>query len=407
MIRVLHMLPDLELGGGQLLLLRNLSAMDRAEFSHVVCTVWPRGNMHEQYRAAGIEVETLGLRSPAGMPAALLRLRRLIRDRRIDLIHTNNTGSDRMFGQAAALLCRKPLVNTLHSALFLGGRQRGAKEVVRRTRLAVDRAIARRTIRHVVAVGESVRLAWYDYVSTLGVSDDRISIVRPGIDMARFPERTDGERTELRASLGLTDASPLLITVARLATGKGHLMLMPLLREVLAAHPGARLLLVGDGPLRDELAALAEREGVAHAVVFAGRRDDVPALLDAADLLVFPSLSEGFPLSILEAMAASLPIAAFDLPSFAELGEARAAASFSPVGDGAALTRAVLDLLANPERMAGMAATGRRIVQERFTQEQTSRALERIYRSVLSIPEPHPTAVPASAAVPADPQHVP
>jgi len=398
MIRVLHMLPDLDLGGGQLLLLRNLSAMDRAEFSHVVCTVWPRGSMHEQFRAAGIDVETLALRSPAGMPAALLRLRRIIRDRDIDLIHTNNTGSDRLFGQAAALLCRKPLVNTLHSTLFLGGNLRGRKEVIRRMRLAVDRAIARRTIRHVIAVGESVRQAWHGYVSTLGVGDDRISVVPPGIDMGRFPERTEAERAALLAPLGLADASPLLITVARLVTGKGHIMLMPLLREVLAAHPRARLLLVGDGPLRGELAALAEREGVAHAVVFAGRRDDVPALLDAADLLVFPSLSEGFPLSILEAMAAGLPIAAFDLPSFAELGDARAAASFAPVGDGPALTRAVLDLLADPQRMAEMAATGRRIVEERFTQEQSSRALERIYRSVLA------GAQPRRPVITADPQ---
>lgn len=387
MIRVLHMLPDLELGGGQLLLLRNVSAMDRSEFSHVVCGVRAAGTMHEQFRAAGLELHTLGLRSPAGMPAALHRLVRIVRDRGIDLIHTNNTGTDRLFGQAAALVCGRPVVNSLHSPLQYGRRQRGLGKVAQRVRLRVDRAVARRTIRHVVAVGQSVREEWHGYFRALGVADEHHTIVHPGLEPAGYEPRSAEERAALRRSLGLEDASPLLITVARMTNGKGQGVLFPLLRRVREGRPAARLLLVGDGPLRADHEASARREGVADAVVFAGARHDVPALLDAADLVVFPSLSEGLPLAVLEAMAAARPVVAFDLPSFKELHDDPACAVFvRPIGDGEALTRAVLDVLARPDGMAAMAAIGRRTIETRFTQQATSRALERIYREVLARP---------------------
>lgn len=387
MIRVLHMLPDLELGGGQLLLLRNISAMDPAEFSHAACTIRAHGTMHDQFRAAGVDLHTLDLRTLAGMPAALRRLVRLVHRLDVDIIHTNNTGSDRLFGQSAALLTGKPVVNSLHSPLQFGRRQRGPGKILQFVRLRIDRAVARRTIRHVVAVGQSVRQEWHAYFRALGVDDHRHTIVHPGLELAPYEPRPDHERAALRQSLGLADASPLLITVARMTSGKGQNLMFPLMRHVLARYPCARLLLVGDGPLRPAHEHAARREGVGHAVVFAGARLDVPALLDAADLAVFPSLGEGLPLAVLEAMAAGKPVVAFDLPSFMELHDDPPCAVFvAPIGDGPALTRAVLDVLAQPDRMAAMAATARRIVETRFTQQAASRALERIYREVLKSP---------------------
>ncbi len=386
MIRVLHTMPDLAVGGGQLLLLRNLSAMDRQAFSHVVCTVHPlegaAAGMLAKYQEAGIEVVSLNLRSAAGLPGAIRRLCRLIRERQIDLIHANNTGSDRLVAQLAARRTGVPIVNTLHSALYLGRKSRGPKDLVRRLRLAVDRAVARHTIRHCIAVGQAVKEAWLPYTTRYGLGPDRITVIHPGVDLSRFTPLAETAKEDLRRSLGVADAQPLLLNVARITNGKGQHLLIPMMREVRPRHPQAKLLLVGDGELRTDLEKQVRDEGLDSAVVMPGRRDDIPALLGIADVFVFPSFSEGFPLSVLEAMAAGLPIAAFDLPSFAELGEGRASMALAPVGDGPALTRTVLDLLADPERMHAMSRVGREVAQ-RFDQQRASRAIEDVYRLVL------------------------
>src|SRR5690242_19582406 len=114
-IRVLHMLPDLKVGGGQHLLLRHLSGMDRAAVTNHVCYVRGPVEMEPLYRAAGVPTYGLGLSSAAGVVGALRRTLRLVRDLRIDVIHTNNTATDRFFGQMAALIRRVPVVNSLHS----------------------------------------------------------------------------------------------------------------------------------------------------------------------------------------------------------------------------------------------------------------------------------------------------
>lgn len=383
MIRILHTLPDLALGGGQLLLLRNISAMDRAEFSHVICSLRPLtgGGMEPAFRDAGFDVLSLDLRSPSDFPGAVRRLARTVRERRIDLIHANNTGSDRMAAQAAAALTGRPVVNTLHSIMH---RPRGGgslKRALRRGHLALDRTLARRTIRHIIAVSRAARDSWLPYTRSYGIGEDRITVVHPGLDLARFAPPPPEAAAELRRTLGVEGASPLLVNVARLTNGKGHALLIPLMREVLFRHPRAKLLIVGDGELRQELEQQIAREGIGDAVVLAGRRDDIPAVLSLADLFVFPSHSEGFGLSLLEAMAAGRPIAAFALPTFGELGDGHAAA-LAPVGNAPALTRLVLDLLADPDRLASMAAAGRGVA-ERFAQDRASRAIEDIYRSVL------------------------
>lgn len=385
MIRVLHMLPDVSLGGGQMLLLRNIVGMDRAQFEHIVCTTRPPpppGNsMAGEYSKAGVEIVSLGIRSAAGVPRGLARLVRLVRSRGIDVIHTNNTGSDRLLGQSAALLCGRPLVNSLHSQLYLGKPAGLVHDVVRRIRLGVDRFLARRTVRRVVAVGVGVREAWMPYLRGLGIQEHHVAVIHPGIDLSRFGRNADA-RAALRASLGLDGAGPILMTIARFAPGKGHELLPALLRRVRTEYSRVRLVLVGDGERRETVASLIQREGLVDATVFTGRRDDVPELLEAADVVVFPSLSEGFPLSVLEAMAAGKPIVAFDLPSFAELGDGRSALALAPIGDEPALTSATLDVLGDPARMTAMSRSGR-AVAERFGQDRASRALESVYREVI------------------------
>lgn len=393
---VLHVLPDLKIGGGQQVVLRSIAGMRAtaaadpssacSRFEHIVCAVKPAdgGNMDAQFKAAGIEVIHLGVTGAKTVPGALRRLARLVRDRRVAIIHTNNTGPDRFFGQLAALRRGVPVVNTLHAEPPPSCA--GDREFVRaqpwkeRLKIAGRDRLTRTTTRMFVAVSKRVHAAWTPYLRQLGVPESGVEVVVSGLDLSG-PEPSDGEIQALRESFGAS-GGPVLMYVARLVDGKGHEHLAPLLSKAGARWPGVRLVLVGDGELRGSIQERFRAAGLLDRVVFLGHRTDVAALLRACDLFVFPSLSEGFGLAVLEAMAAGKPVVAFDLPAFHEFVIPGQTADLVPLHDGEALAAATVALLSDPGRMAAMGQRGRRVVEEGFSVRASVERLAGVYLRV-------------------------
>lgn len=179
-----------------------------------------------------------------------------------------------------------------------------------------------------------------------------IDIVHCGINPSRYdtgPKRDRDQR---------------LLFVGRLAAVKGIPILLEALVKLRAQHPGVRLTLVGDGPERESLKALAARLGVADMVTFAGYADEdgVAAHLAGSDIFVLPSFAEGVPVVLMEAMAARLPVVASRVAGVPELVEDGESGFLVPPGDVAALTARLGTLLADPERGATMGETGRQKV---------------------------------------------
>lgn len=184
------------------------------------------------------------------------------------------------------------------------------------------------------------------------------------------------DREVLRQQLGLPPNAAVILTVARFTPQKGHATLLAAWPAILSTEPRAILLLVGDGPVRQEVEALAVGHG---AVRFLGKRDDVPTLMAVADLLVLPSRFEGLPLVVLEAMAAGLTVVATDAPGTDEAVIDGETGLLVPPDDPPALAHAVVAALGDPAARGRMAKAGRTRWQQCFTASRMAQDTLRLY----------------------------
>jgi glycosyltransferase involved in cell wall biosynthesis len=185
-----------------------------------------------------------------------------------------------------------------------------------------------------------------------GVPSQKIDVIYNGIDLAAFPVR--------RRTMSLKR----IAMVACLREEKRIDVLIAAAPYVLARHPAAEFWIVGDGACREQLVALARQTGVFGRFRFLGHRDDVPALLSDADVFVLPSRSEAFPNSVIEAMAAGLPVVATTVGGIPELVSDGHNGRLVPTGDAPALARALVDLLDEPARAAELGQAARQRVEQ-------------------------------------------
>lgn len=240
------------------------------------------------------------------------------------------------------------------------------------------RMLMRRRLRW-VAVSEHNR----DLLCRLfGVPAADIHVVPNGVDPARFV-RTADERTatrrRVREELGFPEQTRLLLTVGRLAEQKGYDVLIPAVAHIAAAFPDVRFIWAGEGPWEKRLRDMTEAYRVEEYVRFLGVRGDIPDLLAASDLFIHPTRHEGQPFSLLEAMAAGLPIVATRASGIPEVIEHERHGLLCAVDDIASLRDTVIDALRRPETMQQMAAAARERVQaytEAAMIEQTLALLE-------------------------------
>lgn len=375
-LRVLHLLPDLAIGGGQTIVLHHVRRVDRSRFDVDVAYLYEDATMAGAFAEAGSPPLALGhRRTPAGVARTLARLVPLVR--RADVLHVHS-GPDRKLGQVAALLARRPVVGHLHAEwVHLGARWPDGAGAVRRARgrlMAAGRdAVERRTVKGYIAESDAVRRLFEPLVrAPLAVLNQSVAVERFDVGPA--------ERASVRAELGLSEADPLVICVARMVAGKGHVALL----EAMAAVPGAHLVVVGDGDLRPRVEAAVASMGLADRVHLLGDRFDVPRLLAAADVFAFASETEGFGLVVLEAMAARLPVAAFRLPAFEEFVDDGRTGHLVPLGDVDALAAAVRRLLAAPGTAREMGLRGRAVVEERFPSDAVARSFAPVHVAAAS-----------------------
>jgi glycosyltransferase involved in cell wall biosynthesis len=218
-------------------------------------------------------------------------------------------------------------------------------------------------------------------VSWQGFAPSQVTVWHNSVDLARFQPASNGERAAARASLALPLDVPVATVVARLDDVKGVDLLLEAWPSVVGQVPTARLLVVGEGPLRDDLVAQLASHGLQDSVDFLGYRDDVPHVLHASDLLVLPSRSEGMPLAALEAFGCGLPVVAHAVGGVPELVVDGLNGRLVPPRP-AALAAALSDVLSDVVQREGLARGARSSVENLGVNAYAER-MERLYRELL------------------------
>jgi len=289
-------------------------------------------------------------------PATLLRAGtaagRWARARGAVLLHGHGLRLAPLFA-AAARAGGLPLVITLHNLV--------PARLSLPVRLVLRAALG--GTRRVIAVSEAVARSARPVVG----DERRLAVIPNGVDVARFAPDALPERGAARRTLGLDADAAVALCLARLSPEKDVGNFLEAAALIAPPLPAACFLVAGDGPLRSTLhcqIALLHLEGRAALL---GRRDDVPILLAAADLLCLPSREEGLSLAALEAMAAGLPVASTDVGGMGEAIEHGTTGLLVPPRNPTALSGALRALLADPARARAMGAAGRARAQSRFT----------------------------------------
>lgn len=361
MIRVLHVIDHLGLGGAQSALLDLVGGMDRSQFEIEVATMHGRGLFADQLEARGVKVHSL---APGKWPPVYLpNLVRLLRNARYDLLHFHLQGANWLAKPLSAFVTGAKRVAHDHSSADLRFRKWWS--------LAPD-ALAHLFSNRVVAVSGGVA----DFLREREfVPAHKIAVVPNGVDTEMFRPASQAEREKVRSALGIGPGRFVAGSLGRLAPEKNFQSLAILAR----AMPDVLFVIGGTGPERDALLAAS---GGADNFRLLGEVADRPSFYAALDGFVLPSLHEALPMTLLEAMASGVPVVASDLEGVSSaLG---GTGLLVPAGDTGALQGTIRSLVADSAVASGLSAAARERVVALYDARLSARSIEDIYRRALS-----------------------
>lgn len=333
--------------------------LDKDRFQMCVCTLRdpdPAGGYLED---RGIDVYYLnhGKISPANITG----ISRLIKSSQANVVHLHGYSAAN-FGRIAARL--NGVANVVHEHAVLK---------VQPHQYIVDKLLSRFTD-VAVAVSGNVK----DFmVDSRSIPPQKIRTIGNGIQLDRY-KNLKVSRQQKRQELGIDERAVIIGTVTRLREEKGNEYLIKAIPLLVEKKVNFSLLVVGDGPLRNKLEQLASDLGVSDQVKFLGFRNDVPELLSLFDIQVIPSLTEGFPLCLAEAMAAENPVVATSVGGMVEIGRDGETVMFVPPEDPSSIAEKILYLINNPE-FADKLSTQALEYSSAFGVEHSVKKLQKIY----------------------------
>lgn len=363
-IRVVYLVHTLGLAGLENVVVSLINGLEPSLFACTIVSLQePLQNKVDTERVQVVSLDKKG----GNDPRLIYRLYRFLRQERPHIVQTHNWGT-LLEGALAAKLAGVPIV--IHA-------ERGTIEG-RRRNLFVQRRLLK-VVDQVLSASEALRQR---LAASTGFPYEKIKPIPNGVDVSLFSPRPT-EKQRIRKNLGLELTAIYIGTVANLRPVKNHALLLRVGSRLCQSHEQVRFVFAGDGPLKEQLVALAEELGISTKVRFLGARSDIPEVLNALDIFVLPSLSEGMPNAVLEAMACGLPIVATRVGGIPELIDDGNTGFLVPSEDERQLEAILGHLLHDDAKRRALGEKGRQRVLECFRLERMVNEYQELYSSLV------------------------
>ncbi|PUZ20296.1 Glycosyltransferase involved in cell wall bisynthesis [Chitinophaga costaii] len=369
-IKVLQAIRQGLIGGGESHVLGLVEQLDKLRFEPIVLS-FSDGQMIRQLERMGIHHYVI----PSGKAFDLRTARQvkaLLRQEQIDLVHAHGSrAASNLLLPARSL--KIPMLYTIHGWSFHDDQPFLQKTL----RVWSEKLLTSRVQRN-ISVSASNQLTGQQHFSSF-----RSVVVNNGINLQKFNDQ--GTYPDIRPQLGIPAHHTLVGYIARITLQKDPFTLLHAFHEVLQHTQDITLLVVGEGDLRDRTVALASELGIAGNIVFQDFREDVPAILQATDIYCLPSLWEGLPIGLLEAMATRNAVIVTDVDGSREIIKDRQNGLMIPVQHKMALAAAILELHHNKPFRIALQNAAQESVRTLYSVDQMARKIEQQYLEVLSV----------------------
>jgi glycosyltransferase involved in cell wall biosynthesis len=353
-------------GGGEFFVYELAKALLKRNHKVWVCCK-PDNLLFDKCKKVGIPAIPVDFPSKGKLLKHILRLKKIILEKNISIVHSNSN-YDRTAGAFAARLAGVKHITNVHSFHSL---QHNLTHWIR-NKFATD---------HFIVDGVCVEnlLVKHD-----GISPSKISVVYLGVNPEEM-KRDENLRNKIRSEFGLSNDQIVIGNVGRFVLMKGQEFLLRAFAEASKNYPFARLLIVGDGELNDKLHEIVEQAKIQDQVIFAGFRDDLQAVYSAFDIYVHSSVEGGgetFPFAVLQALAQQLPVVVTNVGDVAVMVEDKVNGYVVPDRSASLLAEKIVKLLADNNLRNSMAIKSRERLLDRFTTDKMVDAIEKVYFSL-------------------------
>jgi len=366
-IRVLHIITNLGIGGAERLVVSAARGLPRDRFESVICCLTDRGPLAREVEADGVTVHCVNAYPGLSNPLAFTRLVSIIGSVQPTIVHTHLQAPN-LYGRLAACLVRVPIVIATEHNVYTGKARRY---------IAVERMLARLTSALVAVSSEVQQFLGRQLRLPLA----RIQVIRNGV---AAPQPTTEGVAALTARIGAVPTQLRLATIASLTSKKGHDVLLRALALLAGRGLCVAAVFAGDGPERARLELIAAELKLRDSVHFLGAVSNPADVLAAADVFVLPSLVEGLPLALLEAMRAGKPIVATSVGGVPEAVTSGINGLLVAPADDLALADAIATLAASPRQRAELGDQARTTADRDFTEQRYIGALVSLYDELLA-----------------------
>jgi glycosyltransferase involved in cell wall biosynthesis/predicted O-methyltransferase YrrM len=367
--KILHVIHSSELSGPQRHLLDITRAIDKDRFSvEVAC---PNGWLLKELQKNNVKTHRIDLKDGFSINS-LLSLFRIARKGRYDIIHAH-MGRTGLYAKLVGVITGKPVIVTEH---LVAQDHSWIKSPFRRRLHLIAHKFSNKMTRLILAVSEVARNA---YIERQGVSPDKIIIIHNFVDADLFAKEQKGEK--IRKEFKIDNDNVVIGFLGRLDWRKG-------LRTIVDAAgdlKGAKFMIVGEGDAREELIDEIRKKGIEEDFILTGIRKDVPAMMKAMDIFIFPSYAEyeSFGIAVIEAMAAGVAVIASDIAPIREIINDGENGILVPKKDPAALRSAIKRLIKDRDLMKRLGEEGRRTSLEKFSLKKAINKIEAVYEKIL------------------------